>query len=196
MFFRRLFQVALFLCLAPFPAWAHPHVWVDATITVVFQGNKVEALQETWVFDDIFSDDTLQDLAPDHTSAAFQKDLLALAVKEQKALAEVGYFTDIYRNGQPVPIVDIRDFRIDLVGNRLVYRFTAPVAPALDPTKAPFGFAVYDHSYFVDVSLAKKNPLLMVGQGALKCVQSVKDDPAHTFYFGQVVPKVVWVSCQ
>lgn len=184
------------IAAAPRPAAAHPHVWIDASVVVEFKNRKIVALDETWTFDEVFSEDTLQDLDKDHTSAAFRQGLVTLAGKEQDALADESYFTHFYIGSIPSGAPAIKGLRIDLVGNRLVYRFTAPVDPPVDPTKAPFGFSLYDHSFFVDVEPVKTNPVLELGQGTLRCTQTRKDDPDHAYYFEQNYPSVVWIACQ
>ena len=57
--------VALALSLAAGPAAAHPHVFVEAAVTVIYDGGAATAIRVDWVYDDFFSLLLMSDLGLD-----------------------------------------------------------------------------------------------------------------------------------
>ena len=49
-------ELAFLLALAaPVAAAAHPHIWIDATATFVFAQDRLVAVRQSWIFDEVFS---------------------------------------------------------------------------------------------------------------------------------------------
>jgi ABC-type uncharacterized transport system substrate-binding protein len=64
-------RLAFALLLLPAPALAHPHVFVDASVEVVFDAqNRATGLRIGWTYDDLFSLMIVEDrgLDPDYDS--------------------------------------------------------------------------------------------------------------------------------
>ena len=76
--------VVVFLAAA-LPAFAHPHVFVNNKMTVVFDGGMLQGISFTWTFDEMFSNMILADYDPKHTgqfNAAQVKAVKAGAVEQ------------------------------------------------------------------------------------------------------------------
>src|SRR5690242_3661369 len=91
---RPLGAAALALALltsAGSPASAHPHVFIDNRIAFVFDGARMTGFREIWVFDDIFSDQLLQQFDADHDGHLSNAESDALAKGTLPNLAHFHY---------------------------------------------------------------------------------------------------------
>ena len=52
--------------IMPGLACAHPHVFVDNRVTFLFDGSRLTGFRENWLFDEVFSDQLLQDFDTNH----------------------------------------------------------------------------------------------------------------------------------
>jgi ABC-type uncharacterized transport system substrate-binding protein len=176
-------------------ASAHPHVWIDQSVVVQFKAAKIAALDVTWRFDEFYSADTIQDYDEKHKGTLDRAELDKLAMDGVKSLKGYNYFSYLYLDGKKTPVTAVERFAAGLKGNILEYRFTIPVSPPVDPKTQRFAFAIYDNSYFVDVEPAKTNAVTFAGEAPKGCADQAKEDKNDPYYFGQVYPLVVSVSC-
>ncbi|HUC60325.1 MAG TPA: DUF1007 family protein [Alphaproteobacteria bacterium] len=182
--------------LASLPAArAHPHVWIDNSVVVRFEHAKIAALDVSWVFDEFYSADTIQDFDEGHKGTLDQAELGKLAATGVKSLKGYNYFSYLYLDGKKTPVASVTHFAVGLEKNILVYRFTIPVSPPIDPKARKFAFAIYDDSYFVDIEPAKTNPVTFAGDVPKGCAARAAEDKNDPYYFGQVYPLVVSVTC-
>jgi ABC-type uncharacterized transport system substrate-binding protein len=176
-------------------ARAHPHVWIDQSVVVQFKAAKIASLDVTWRFDEFYSADTIQDYDETHKGTLDQAGLDKLAADGVKSLKGYNYFSYLYLDGKKTPVPAVERFAAGLKGNILIYRFTIPVTPPVDPKTQRFAFAIYDNSYFVDVEPAKTGAVTFAGDVPKGCADQAKEDKNDPYYFGQVYPLVVSVSC-
>lgn len=154
---------ALLLVSAAAPAAAHPHVWVTAHEDVIFAPDgKIAAIRNSWVFDDMYSAFAVQGLSQ-NGQLATRAQLAPLAKTNVESLAEFGYFTFAKNAGQPVQFGQPKDYSLEERPDKLVELFfTVPLKEPLLPGQA-FTFSVYDPTFFVDFSLAKTDPVGLLG---------------------------------
>lgn len=187
--------LAALLAVAAPDASAHPHVWIDQSVVVRFQDKKIAALDVAWVFDEFYSADTIQDFDEQHKGTLDQAELAKLAATGLQSLKSFHYFSYLYLDGKKQPVAAVDHFTTALKGHILIYRFTIPVAPPIDPKQTRFAFAIYDDSYYVDIEPAKTGAVTFAGDAPPRCSNVAEEDKNEPFYFGQVYPLVVTVSC-
>ncbi len=178
-------------------AEAHPHVWIDYSLTAIFADGKVVALREEWRFDDAFTATVLHDVlngaaAPTAFSAA------TLASLKQKAfdnLRHYDYFTHGWASSKAVAVGEATGFAARMSGDRLVYDFVVPLTTPVDPRRKTLRFGIWDDTYYVDVGPAGKDAVRVEGSGSEGCRATVADDPDHPIYFGSVLPKTATIAC-
>ena len=44
------------------PALAHPHVWVRASATILYEHNTITGLQQAWTFDEFYTQQAIEGL--------------------------------------------------------------------------------------------------------------------------------------
>jgi len=157
--FHRLVPVALALCLgmAPVPAGAHPHVFIDVDFGLRFTERGLDAVQVTWRFDDVYSDAML----PDYLKKG-ERQLSAEAVARLdkdifSQLAPYRYYTDVAVDGVPRGPAQAKGFTARVDGKVLVFEFLIPLGT---PVKAGrVDLAGFDPDYFIEYSTVSAKPV-------------------------------------
>ncbi len=158
--------------LAATPAFAHPHVWVEARAQVMFdKTGAFDGIRNTWVFDEEYSAFAVMGLEKNGKLASPQ-DLAPLAETNVSSLAEFDYFTFAKSGGQRLKFGKPVDYTLEeRPDKRVVLRFTLPVS---EPTRIKrfLSFQIYDPTYFVDFEMAATDPVAMASPPD-GCSQSV-----------------------
>jgi ABC-type uncharacterized transport system substrate-binding protein len=139
-------------------AGAHPHVFIEHTVTLVFGDRGPSALRLTWIFDDMFSS-TLKTTFVKGKPAALSRETVAAI--EQRAfanLAAYGYFIELKINGAPLKVEKVANFDAMFAGTKAVYQFTVPIEAPVRPGANTLEFSVFDPEYYIDYKLARTRP--------------------------------------
>ncbi len=94
---RKILGASLALALAAGtagPGAAHPHVWVTAETTVLFEGGSISGFRHTWTFDEFYTAMAIQDLDTNKDGVYSREELAELAKVNIEGLKEFGYFTN------------------------------------------------------------------------------------------------------
>jgi ABC-type uncharacterized transport system substrate-binding protein len=165
-FVRRLARACLLMAmvvLGPSFAQAHPHVWVEARATVVFdKAGLISAIRNDWVFDEMYSAFAVQGLAKTGEIATRQQ-LAPLAKTNVDSLADYDYFTYAKAGGKQIAFAKPIDYWLEeRPDKRVVLHFTLPLKT---PTKTgrAMSFQIYDPTYYVDFELAESDPVALDG---------------------------------
>lgn len=146
-------MIRVLSCLAAFGAplsvAAHPHIFVDVTVAVVFDASGGAAVQLDWHYDDYFSLLLISDLGLDPDGD------LALSVQEQQMLQEQAAQwppdfagdLEVMQAGQVLPLGAKRDHRMDYVNGRFVERHIRPIAAPM--ADGVLRILPYDPNYYV-----------------------------------------------
>lgn len=93
-FFYSLFTALVFAVMAAGSVWAHPHIWIDARVVVVFDGNGlISAIRHEWTFDQAFSSWSIQGLDTDGDGQVSAAEFQALADENMIGLKEYAFYT-------------------------------------------------------------------------------------------------------
>jgi ABC-type uncharacterized transport system substrate-binding protein len=185
------------------PACAHPHVWVDTTVTALVKDGKVVALRQDWSFDEDFTATVLADVRKIGGMAAVAQakpfTLGEMAKLKQDAFSNLknyNYFTHVWSGAKAVALgKEVSGFSARLEGERLAYTFTLPLAVPVDVKAGPVAIGVWDDSYYVDVGPAKGAPGGVEGDGSAACRSRVVESKEHAIYNGTIYPKMVEITC-
>lgn len=131
-------------------AAAHPHVWIDLRTTMVMdEQGRVAAVGQEWLFDPIYSAYVTGGLDP--ASDEGRKALDDLLDESMSNLREYDYFMRVRSDGERQTLEDVRDFTAEIKGDRLIYRFTVPLAVPLDPRTHDLDVAMFDPTYYIEM---------------------------------------------
>lgn len=191
----------MFGALLPTTASAHPHVLIDSRVTFLFAQNKIVGLRENWLFDDVFSDQMLQDFDADGDGRFSSAESEKIGTETLPNLAQFHYFTYIWVDGKPLAKIPPKDFHASAKNKLVTFDFMVPLPAPVDPLKQDISLEINDREYFVEVLLAKDEPIAfkestgkeLVG---LTCKPSVTKDLKNAYYGGFVYPQQIKLKCK
>lgn len=141
------------------PALAHPHIFIDAAVDVVFDdAGRIAALRHEWTFDTAFSVWMVQGLDTNGDGNVSSEEMQDLANENMVGLADYGFYTFA---GDGLDFTAAGDQRMRYENNRVTLDFTInavqPVAPG-----PRFELGVYDAEYYVAISFADASTVRLV----------------------------------
>lgn len=175
-------------------AFAHPHLWIDAAATVLFDKDRVTGIRFQWTFDEFFSAGVIGEFDKNSNKSFDANEIEPLRVGAFEGTKEVGFFTDIILNDtDKFDIQTTTDFAARIEKGVVIYEFTVPFSDPIDPAKLTV--SVYDMSYFVDIGFQGHEPIKLTGDGSANCSASLTEDRMNPIYGGVVYPKKVQLQC-
>jgi ABC-type uncharacterized transport system substrate-binding protein len=146
-------------------AQAHPHVWITARSELVYAPDgSISGVRHAWTFDDMFATYALQGIETKTKDVYSREELAPLAQTNVESLKEFAYFTFAKADGKKQKFLEPVDYYLDYDNTALTLHFTLPLAAPVKPKQLVL--EVYDPSFFIDFSLADKNPVKLVGAPA------------------------------
>ncbi|MGE0093219.1 MAG: DUF1007 family protein [Alphaproteobacteria bacterium] len=191
---RSLILLLLLACAGSAPSRAHPHIWIDAVATLVFADQKLTEVHIQWTFDELFSGALREQFDPNKTGKFDGQALAKLKADAANGLKEFNWFTHLTIGGKKVTVAEGKDFSAAIEGDRVVYRFTVPVIPPVDSAATPVTLSLYDQSFYIDVALAKENPVRI--EGASPCKTAIVTDKGNPLYYGMFFPQRIDLRCK
>lgn len=188
--------------LAP-AAGAHPHIWVDATTTVLFRDGAVVGARNEWRFDAMFSSVLIQDFDRDGSGRFEAAEIEALRQEAFSNLEGYDWFTHFRVGGEAVAAAGAEDFSARIQDGRVAYTFTAALPESVQPARTRLEVSVHDPSYYVDFTLAGEAPVRFAGGGG-GCSHALVedddravsyDDPDQQVYNAYFTPTYVRLRC-
>jgi len=154
---RGLFRgavVAGALALSTGVAQAHPHIWIDATVKVVFNDQgELTNIFNTWTFDEAFSVWQIQGLDTNGDGIISGEEMQELADENLKGLAEYGFYTLAGEGDATLPMASMDDGKFVFENNRSTFTFgIEPQGPY--KIKGKFELAIADPEYYVAINFA------------------------------------------
>jgi polyphosphate kinase len=149
---KRLFPV-LAVCagISATQAAAHPHIFIDTGLEVIFDGEgRATAVRVTWAYDDFYSLMMIEDRQLDSDFDG------ALTADEEAALAgfdmawDADYNGDLYVEmaGQALALGRPTDWTARYQGGRITSTHLRQIETPMVPGDDPMIFQVYDSSYY------------------------------------------------
>lgn len=147
---------ALALALAPASVRAHPHEFIDARLTLHFNGNgALETFGVEWRYDAFTSMLVLADLGLDPAAET-------LGAEDTEILSgfdmnwQPGYEGDLWpeQGGEPIALSGPEDGHAWLDDGQIVSRHVRHVLKPVDPKAGPLVIRVYDPDYFIAYTIA------------------------------------------
>ena len=161
--------VALTLTLAATEARANPDVWVETTITVAFDEQRVSGLDLSWTFDNFYSAHTIQTYDLDGDGTLNSLEVRTLRAETFDPLSPADYFVHIWSGEEKQDGFDVDRFTARVEQAQLVYEFSLGLVPPLDPKAEPVIVSLFDREIFVNFSFSDSAFLLVSGEMAPGC---------------------------
>ena len=181
----------LWLALLPGTASAHPHVYVDASVTFVLDSSGLKAVHENWLFDDIFSRAVMADLGLTPESLDTPEGQRTIHDGAFAYLRNYQWFTFIESGGKRIPVTETRDFRASIRDGRLTYDFAVPLDLPLAEIRN-FRMGVFDSEYYTDIVLADGGVAFEI-DGMIQASHAIRPGKDQT-YWQFIVPDMIHLS--
>ncbi|CAN7401582.1 DUF1007 family protein [Devosia sp. LjRoot3] len=133
------------------PAMAHPHIFIDAKVGVVFDdAERIATLRNSWTFDTAFSVWMVQGLDTNGDGVVSSEEMQELADENMVGLADYGFYTVA---GDGVHFTPVGDQRMRYEGNKVTLDFSIDAAEPVVPGSR-FELGIFDAEYYVAISFA------------------------------------------
>lgn len=170
----------LFLCLmivfagalAP-PAFAHPHIFVDAQFEAVANADgRLSEVRDIWRFDEVFSSSVVLDFDKNQNGTLDASELEDVAKTVRTSMAKYNYYTNITVNGKAVVLAMPDIIHASYDNQALILSFSQkPVAPT--SLKGLTIFGIYDSTLYTALDFAGDNDIKTSGPGFASCKRKV-----------------------
>ena len=179
----------------PGPAAAHPHVWITATLTFLFDGARLVGLRQSWTFDPFFSSFLIEEFDADGDGRFDGAEQAVLRDNAFASTAEYDYFTFLRLGDEQLKVEEVADFAASIEGDAVGYAFTVRLPEPVDPVRTPVRAAVFDETFYVDLQFDPEDPVRFEGLTGSACRFEVGQDRDRPIYFGMVYPPMVKLLC-
>lgn len=98
---------------------AHPHVYIEAKVDIVFDSERLSALRHSWKFDDVFSRDIVSQNDGDGDGSLSDAELESAAANSMQWVEAYGYFTRITAGSDVLAVVSPRDIKVEHADGRV-----------------------------------------------------------------------------
>jgi ABC-type uncharacterized transport system substrate-binding protein len=177
------------------PAASHPHVWIDAVATFVFEDGALVGLRQHWRFDEFFSSFVIEEHDANGDRVLEAAEIESVRAQAFSNLEEYGYFVHARLDGEALPLEEVSDFTARIEDDLLVYEFTLPLPEPVDPGGGRFAAGIYDSEYYVEVLLDQHDPVRFEGIPSGACTFAIREDTKNPIYYGMVYPLAITLSC-
>ncbi|MEO5807319.1 DUF1007 family protein [Devosia sp.] len=150
-----------FTVAAILPAAAHPHIFIDAKLAVVFdQTGAVIALRHSWTFDEAFSAWAIQGLDTNKDGTVSDAEMQDLADDNVKGLSEYGFYTFAGKNGTEVKFKPTGEQKFHFENGRNTLTYTIDTDTPYH-IKGRFELGISDPEYYVAITFANKSDITL-----------------------------------
>ena len=184
------FAISFFVCMVG-DVWAHPHVFIDNTVTIVFDQKGMAGIKTTWVFDEMFSELIIHDYDTDQDGAFSADEEGKIKTEVFSNLKNYHYFTYINIAGKAFNVRYVKDFSAHLDSIRVRYTFFVPCHVTAVSSYKEIKIAMYDSTYYVDVAWADKNSIRFEEGSSMDYNYEIADNTRNSYYYGQIVPQEI-----
>lgn len=184
------------LLVPAFATWAgaHPHVFVEPTLTLVFDDTGLAGFRQVWVFDEMFTIMILEDHDQGHDGALGPDEVAAIRQGAFDNIRQWDYFTNVTVEGRPFAVESVTDFNARVQGGHLVYEFFVPCRVAVAGRAKVVTLAVFDPDYYVDFLPPLREEVAREGGDGFRVALDVRLDPDAVFSPWLITPTVARIE--
>jgi ABC-type uncharacterized transport system substrate-binding protein len=126
------------------PAASHPHVWINAVATLLFEDRLLVGVRHHWEFDEMFGSSVIEEHDANGDGKLDRAEIASIQANAFSNLRDYDYFTHVRIDGKDMPLHEVTDFTAPIENGVLVYEFTMPLAKPIDPGANQFAAGIYD----------------------------------------------------
>jgi len=170
-----ILAMAAVAALAAAPAAAHPHIFVDASATVIFDdAGRVVAIHDSWTFDEAYSAWSVQGLDLNNDGKLSREELQPLADDNMNGLADYSYYTFAGEGTDPnLALGHGTHQTLDMVDGRTTLNFDLPLDKPYAIRKS-LELSIADPEYYVAITFKDASAVKLVNAPA-NCSVGMED---------------------
>jgi ABC-type uncharacterized transport system substrate-binding protein len=180
--------VAFLLSVFPAVSFSHPHVFLENSLTIIFDQQGLAGILVKWVFDEFFSSMIVGEFDRNHNGKLEDSEIPGIKKGAFSNLANFGYFTFIRIEGKPFKVRYVRDFSATMAEGKLIYEFLIPCHVKATTTFKEFVISQYDPSYYTMVAFAKDRPVRVKDTSGFEVRYKIAKNNKVAYYYGQLHP--------
>lgn len=180
--FRLMPRIAVACCLLtalPPVVFAHPHVWITAGASFIWDESKLAGVYVDWEFDPYFSADIIRGYDANGDGRFDAAETRNVFDNAFASLKEYGYFLSIRQGRIRNSPAAIDEFSVRREGAAITYRFFVD----LSGYRGDIAVAIYDPTYFCAIEYGGDHPVRCVYDRTLFdvtiAVAENRDDPVY-----------------
>jgi ABC-type uncharacterized transport system substrate-binding protein len=164
-------------------------VFVESSVTLVFDENGLAGFRERWLLDEMFTAFLLGDFDANANQEFESEEIAVLKAGAFDNLREFRYFTHILIEGEPFELGEATSFSAEMSADgRAIYNFFIPCPIKAESVTKHVMIAIFDDTYYCDVLLVKE-AIGAQNHEAFSLKPEIKDLPELIYYFDQVIPE-------
>jgi ABC-type uncharacterized transport system substrate-binding protein len=181
-----------FISLCPATiALAHPHVFVDYSLSFVFNENGFAGVEQHWVFDEMFTSTVLYEFDRDQNLSLDEKEITEIKEKYFSSLKDFAYFTHIKIDGKDFEVRYVKDFFAGIQEDKLVYRFFVPCHVSATSNFKEILVSIYDDTYYTDMASASDTLSFQGREDRHQIEYSIGEKNECAYYYEMIIPQTI-----
>jgi len=186
--YKICYMAMMLMFSVPANVYSHPHIFIENTVSIVFNEEGMAGVKVKWVFDEMFSNTIIVDCDRNSDGKLSSEEVKAVEKGYFLNLKEHQYFSRIEIDGKAFQVKYVKDFNAAIQDNKIIYSFFIPCHVKAFAKLKKIIISMYDETYYSDISHRGFvcEPAEMVGR--FKIDARVVDNTKKTFYFGQMYP--------
>ncbi|MBO6949282.1 MAG: DUF1007 family protein [Rhodospirillales bacterium] len=157
------------------PVMAHPHVWADVKVQVLFDDEgRVQALHQYWLFDDYYSAFVISGADMNKDGKPDQAALEEVLAENMKNLKDYDYFSRAWSGDVRIETGEPSDLATGVSGNRLQMSFVLPLAEPVTANDLPFRYAIFDPTYYIEMVHAEAEDAVTLDAAPKNCKAEIR----------------------
>ncbi len=133
---------------------AHPHVFAEARLDVVIEGEQMTALRHVWRFDELFTSTVLVEFDLNSDLKLDADELAAVGTTVHESLAEFNYFQIVTSDGKDIAMNAPDQLIADIQEGQLIILFESKPEKALN-LSGKLAIGVYDPTFYTAIDYVK-----------------------------------------
>lgn len=185
---NRLLFILLFIFFPAASVQAHPHIFLQNKLEVVFDENGLAGFKAFWEADD-FSTTGLTDGYDENENGRLDPFEIKLFEKDSVTnLKQFNYFTHIRINDKAFEVKFVQNFKAQLNNHRITYTFFIPCHVKATREKKEITLSQYDNSYYSFISFSENQPVTLVNGKKFKTDFTIEENKKESYYFDMIHP--------
>jgi len=176
---------------------AHPHVFINAFISVNFNDSGVCGIGVKWDFDEMFTELMLEEYDADANGIFDENEQKRLHDEAFVNLKEFGFFTKIFVGNNRLEYNKTENFSASIKDGQMVYEFYIPLSINIPSDSYKLiNIYPYDETYYMDVYLDDTEPITYQNNDKFDLSFTIEEDENMAYYFGQIYPQVIHLKAK